>query len=103
MARGRGVRLQHERAPKRLHGFPVAGLDAVSPEAAGEGAEAAPADTAAGTMHDVYDDHLSDYSPSLAQAEELDGVMPPNAAAADDDDPSGFRCARSGSSTSNRL
>ena len=68
----------------------MAGLDAVSPEAAGEGAEAAPADTAAGTMHDVYDDHLSDYSPSLAQAEELDGVMPPNAAAADDDDPSAF-------------
>lgn len=68
----------------------MAGLDAVSPEAAGEGADAAPADTAAGTMHDVYDDHLSDYSPSLARDEELDGVMPPNTAATEDDDPSAF-------------
>ena len=70
----------------------MAGLNAVSPEAASEGVEAAPADTAAGTnnLHDVFDDRLSNYSPSLAPDEELDGVMPHNTAATEVDDPSAF-------------
>ena len=44
-------------------------------------------------MHDVYDDHLSDCSPSLAQAEQLDGALLPFTAPTEDCDPSAFGVA----------
>ena len=69
--------LQHERAAQYLRGFPAAGLNAASPDAAGESADAALANTAAGIelAHDADsdEDHLSDYPPSLAQGEEVMG------------------------------